>query len=182
MNKLKEKVKAKVGIVVFAVIVICLLVAITSMFIGNSNKDKSSVSPAEGNIVVVDVQKPAEEKSTPKVEIQPIVTNSPVVNEKSSQEVDQKTESKQTEALVNSIQEGQPKLEGSQTPTVNPTSRGDIADKSAKPTYKEQDINPLQSQPKTGDKNDKGQIWIDGFGWVKDNGGGSTRNCYREAG
>lgn len=44
------------------------------------------------------------------------------------------------------------------------------------PTYKEQDIKPQQSQPKMGDKNDKGEIWIDGFGWVKDTDGKTNAN------
>jgi hypothetical protein len=32
--------------------------------------------------------------------------------------------------------------------------------------------NPQQNTPQMGDKNDKGEIYIDGFGWVKNEGGG----------
>lgn len=73
---------------------------------------------------------------------------------------------------MKSIQEGQQKVESSPTPPAKPTPQGNVTDKSDMPTYKEQDVKPQQSQPKMGDKNDKGEIWIDGFGWVKDEGGG----------
>ncbi|WP_339192359.1 DUF6550 family protein [Paenibacillus sp. FSL E2-0230] len=45
------------------------------------------------------------------------------------------------------------------------------------PKYDEKQTEPNKetaTTPKAGDKNDKGQVYVPGFGWVKDQGGGST--------
>lgn len=54
-----------------------------------------------------------------------------------------------------------------------PVPKDSTTEKSKQPTYNEKDVDLEKSQPKMGDKNDKGQIYIEGFGWVKDEGGGS---------
>ncbi|OME10722.1 DUF6550 family protein [Paenibacillus odorifer] len=48
---------------------------------------------------------------------------------------------------------------------------------STPPMYGEKQTEPNKetaTTPKAGDKNDKGQVYVPGFGWVKDQGGGST--------
>lgn len=173
MKKLTEKAQAKIGFIVLAIIAIGLITTIISILIGTSNTKKIDINTTGGNVASVDVQKPEESQSTPKVEVQPIVTVPQAVEQNgTSQESDQVSVSKQTEAPVKSIQEGQPQIDTKPTPPPKPIPQGEVTDKSVKPNYKEQDVKPQQSQPKMGDKNDKGQIYIDGFGWVKDEGGG----------
>lgn len=58
----------------------------------------------------------------------------------------------------------------SEPPKNTPKTNSDLTDKSKIPTYEEKEINPQGKTPQAGDKNDKGQIYIPGFGWVKDEG------------
>ncbi|NLL67848.1 MAG: hypothetical protein GX236_09160 [Clostridiaceae bacterium] len=69
-----------------------------------------------------------------------------------------------------SIQEGQPKADVQSTEPPKPTPKGDNTDKTQPPTYDEDDVKPGSSEPKMGDRNDKGEIYIAGFGWVKEIG------------
>lgn len=173
MKKFSERAQAKAGTIVLAVIAVGLIAAITSILIGNSNTNKIDNSSAGENIVSVDAQKPAINQPTQKVDIQPTATVPQAVEQTgTSLEAEKAPESKQTEAPVKSIQEGQPQVEAKPTQPPKPIPQGEVTDKSVKPTYREQDVKPQESQPKMGDKNDKGQIYIDGFGWVKDEGGG----------
>ncbi len=58
-------------------------------------------------------------------------------------------------------------------PTVSDSSA--LTNSSKKPTYSKEQTHPNQtvSQPKAGDKK-SGMIYVDGFGWVKDEGGGAV--------
>lgn len=52
-----------------------------------------------------------------------------------------------------------------------------VKSSAAPPKYDEKQTEPNKetaTTPKAGDKNDKGQVYVPGFGWVKDQGGGST--------
>lgn len=52
-----------------------------------------------------------------------------------------------------------------------------VKSSTAPPKYDEKQTEPNKetaTTPKAGDKNDKGQVYVPGFGWVKDQGGGST--------
>lgn len=69
-----------------------------------------------------------------------------------------------------SIQEGQQKADVKPTEPPKPTPKGDNTDKTQPPTYNEDDVKPGSSEPKMGDRNDKGEIYIAGFGWVKEVG------------
>ncbi|NLZ73921.1 MAG: hypothetical protein GX905_08960 [Bacteroidales bacterium] len=69
-----------------------------------------------------------------------------------------------------SIQEGQQKADVKPTEPPKPTPKGDNTDKTQPPTYNEDDVKPSSSEPKMGDRNDKGEIYIAGFGWVNEIG------------
>jgi len=171
MRKLIAKNQPKVilfGLIIFTV---GLIAAIAFTLLSTSDTKTIAGSSGENAIVSPNIQKPGVNES--KVEIQPIVTV-PEANTQSaeSQGPTQTQEAKQPEALVRSIQEGQPGEESKPTPPPKPVPQGDVTDKNVKPTYKEQDVKPQQNQPKMGDRNDKGEIYIEGFGWVKDEGGG----------
>ncbi len=173
MKKLTEKIRTKAGIVILIIIALGLITTISSILIGNSKTKKIDTNETGGDVAAVSVQKPEESQPTPKVDVQPIVNAQQVVEQSDTQkESNQASEPKQTEAPVKSIQEGQPKVEINPTPPPKPAPQNEVTNKAVKPTYKEQDVKPQQSQPKMGDKNDKGQVYIEGFGWIKDEGGG----------
>jgi len=171
MRKLIAKNQPKVilfGLIIFTV---GLIAAIAFTLLSTSDTKTIAGSSGENAIVSPNIQKSGVNES--KVEVQPIVTV-PEANTQSaeSQGTNQTQEAKQPEALVRSIQEGQPGEESKPTPPPKPVPQGDVTYKNVKPTYKEQDVKPQQNQPKMGDRNDKGEIYIEGFGWVKDEGGG----------
>lgn len=59
-------------------------------------------------------------------------------------------------------------------PKDTPKTKDDLTDKSKVPTYEDKEIKP-QTQtetPKSGDKNSEGEVFVPGFGYVKDEGGG----------
>lgn len=60
------------------------------------------------------------------------------------------------------------------TPPEKPKPQGDTTNPAKPPEYKPEDTTVSKpSEPKAGEKNEKGQIWFPGFGWVDDKGGGS---------
>lgn len=59
-------------------------------------------------------------------------------------------------------------------PPKKPTPQGVVTNPVKPPEYKPEDTTVSKpSEPKAGEKNEKGQIWFPGFGWVDDKGGGS---------
>ncbi len=57
-------------------------------------------------------------------------------------------------------------------PTATPTPQGDITDPKTTPTYKPEDTTVTEpSTPPAGATNDKGQVYVPGFGWVTESGG-----------
>ena len=69
-----------------------------------------------------------------------------------------------------SIQEGNPKATEKPTEPPKPTPQGDVTDKIQQPSYNEEDTKPSNREPKVGDRNDKGEIYVAGFGWIKEIG------------
>lgn len=173
MKKITEKARVKIRIIALSIIIVALIASITSILVGNSNTKTINKNSTVRNTDSVDIQKPRENKQKIKIKVQPIVIVPQAVEQKgTSQETNQTREPKQTVGPVKSIQEGQPQTEIKPTPPPKPVPQGTVTDKTVKPDYKEEDVKPQQNQPKMGDKNDNGQIYIDGFGWVKDEGGG----------
>lgn len=58
--------------------------------------------------------------------------------------------------------------------TPAPQDNTAVTNPAKPPEYKPEDTvkTTEPSSPKAGDKNDKGQVWFPGFGWVDDEGGG----------
>lgn len=79
---------------------------------------------------------------------------------------------REPEVTATSIQKEQTEPTDKPTPLPKPEPQGEATDKDKKPVYNEKDTKPKQSQPKNGDKNSEGQIYVEGFGWIKDEGGG----------
>ncbi|OME51796.1 hypothetical protein BSK59_19945 [Paenibacillus odorifer] len=72
----------------------------------------------------------------------------------------------------------QPKVTSKPTEPAKPKVKEPekVKSSAAPPKYDEKQTEPNKettTTPKTGDKNDKGQVYVPGFGWVKDQGGGS---------
>lgn len=60
-----------------------------------------------------------------------------------------------------------------ETPKVKPKTQDATTNKDKVPTYTEKQVKPQpQTAPKGGETNSKGQIYLPGFGWVDNQGGG----------
>lgn len=175
MNKLSAKTQKRLLVVGLSAICVVLAVAVFSFVGGSSEKDKSNVAVnnISNNVTVNDIK--AEDKSGTEamVSVSDITeapnggTESPISG---------------NENIVLDIGGQQdvevPIVKTPQKPTEpeKPVVKDEKALKSpdTKPVYdKEQTtVEKKSSEPKSGDKKD-GKVYIPGFGWVVDEGGGS---------
>ena len=156
------------------ILVIALLMAVAGLAIGISLQYSNKVDPQ-----IAEAQ--SSEPTQVNASFEPIESVKPeIIEDKKVQpEVPEQIESPEPTTIedatepgssTTSIQEGQPKADVKPTEPPKPTPKGDITDKTQPPTYDEKDVKPSSSEPKMGDRNDKGEIYIAGFGWVKEIG------------
>lgn len=79
------------------------------------------------------------------------------------------TEKSSQNNVISSNTETAPKKP--EPPKEKPKTTDDITNKNKVPTYPEKAVKPQkESNPKGGEKNNKGQVYFPGFGWVDDSG------------
>lgn len=176
------KSKSKWLILISGVSVICLLWAV--FIIGSPIKEEQepvanvpeNSTPASVAINteekqsnnIADIKDPQPESSTapspssvivPEIKDQPTVTDSPVLQPETKKE-DVK------------VPIATPKEAPKPTEPPKPKPKTTTQDKSTPPVYDEKETQPAKkdSEPKSGDKNSKGQVWFPGFGWVDQEG------------
>lgn len=153
--------KTKRQLAVYGGTALCAMLAmlITTRFVQNKQNAPPSVSAADSDSEI-------------RVEInpefsEPIVIKTPEINSENNSELIE-VEQNFPEPEKENIPPDPPKIEDEETLT-NPDQE---------PTYEPEqtEIKPPETSPDTpnhGDKKD-GQIYINGFGWVKDEGGGGV--------
>jgi outer membrane biosynthesis protein TonB len=151
---------------------------------GSSHKDDSKiVSPVA---ITNPVATPSPTIEAPDVTKPPVISSeqpspSPVTISKSSpQPSPSQAPILQPEKEVTKVEVpiSQPKVTSKPTEPPKPKVKEPEKVKSSAvpPKYDEKQTEPnkeTETTPKSGDKNDKGQVYVPGFGWVKDQGGGS---------
>ena len=167
MRKLSAKTQKRMLVVGLAVICVVLVVAVFSFVGGSSEKDKSNIAEnISKNVTVNDIK--AADKSQVSV---PDVTETPATgtNDQASSNVVLDISKKQDVEVP--ITEPTKKPDEPEKPVVKDKESLKNSDK--QPVYdKEQTtVDNKISEPKSGDKKD-GKVFISGFGWVKDEGGG----------
>lgn len=168
MKKFNINYKAKPAIIILAM---AIIVMIATLIYSNISKpeaqtDALSAEPVvQQTTAIIEPQEPVIIKPEAQVDTQTVTTVS-------EQDVSADTSTTESSVTATSIQEGRPKADSNPTPPPEPGTKDDVIDKNKKPTYTEQDTTPQESQPKMGDRNDKGQVYVEGFGWIKDEGGG----------
>ena len=167
MAKLSDKVKKRIMIGGLSALCVVLVVVLTVSFSGgnpNQNTAAAVNSGSSSNVSAGDIAPSS--KSDVSV---PPVSSSPDTAASSGQTLDvTKEQHVETGLTESSSPSSEPKK-----PTVSDSSS--LTNSSKKPTYSKEQTHPNQSvsQPKTGDKKN-GMIYVDGFGWVKDEGGGAV--------
>ena len=157
-----EKVKSKVVIIVLGLVITGLASVIAISYLNHSQAkvaQKSNTETVQPTVIIepVDHDKvdPALDVAAQQEAESPTTTEDPIIPGQSN----------------TSIQDGQPQASIKPTEPPKPTPQGDNTDKTQQPTYTETDVKRSNNSPKMGDKNDKGEIYVDGFGWIKDVGG-----------
>lgn len=182
--KLTEKTKKRLTIAGLSVVSIALVIAIASQFRAEVPKDTEVLStPAVSSEVSPSVSVPpssAEPTSTPTVSIKPIEeTETPSVTESKdtgkSTGTEQKIQAEPTKppAPTESPKPSKPKSETSKPKAETSTQQNETVTKNPTkpPEYKPEDtVKTKPKEPDAGEKNDKGQMWVPGFGWVDDSG------------
>ena len=160
--KLSDRAKKRLTFAGLGVVCVVLVIAIVSQFKTEAPKDvsvqpSSTVSDAVSPGTVIPTPS-ADPTKAPEISAQPIdptVTPSQPADTADSTGTEQSIQSEVTKPAEPSQET---KTDASQTPdgekvtTVTPES------------------STSSSTPKSGDKNDKGQVWVPGFGWVDNSG------------
>lgn len=155
MKKLTDKNKRIFTIAGIGMVCVALIVGISYRFHAQNVKstDISSSTPSSSEVVVA------------------AVNNESVSSESSSSTVSSAASSSQVET---SDQKIQPDVSKPSAPSSKPQAQGNASDSSKTPSYSSQDTTAGKStEPSGGEKKD-GKIYVPGFGWVTDNGGGGS--------
>ena len=169
--KLTDRAKKRLTLTGLGVVCVVLVIAIVSQFKTEEPKDVSiQPSPTISDAVspVAEIPTPSVEPAkTPEVVVRPI--DPTVTPAKSAGDGDSTGTEQSIQAEVTKP------AEPPQEVKINPTKTPD-GQKVDKVTPVEHDkvtkpqSSTASSTPKAGDKNEKGQIWFPGFGWVEDEG------------
>lgn len=141
---------------------------------GNQELSPSPTPSAEQPVAVNDIkvkdrsipsaspQTPAPSVVVPEITEQPSITESPILNPAATKQHVEVPITKTETAKP--TEPPKPKAEATSKPQ-SPAST---------PVYSEKETEPNKqaANPKAGEKNDKGQVWVPGFGWIEDHGGG----------
>ncbi|ERI90667.1 hypothetical protein HMPREF1982_03705 [Clostridiales bacterium oral taxon 876 str. F0540] len=169
MKKLNLKVKKNILVSMCVVVSVVLAVSIISLTTKESKvKDVPALANKSENITV-------SEDESKKEEPQPVVV--PEEDKKDDTvntnhiPVPKITQTEVSKSQVVIQKENTPKPA---PPKEKPKTTDSLTDKSKVPTYPAKETKPqAQAQtPKAGEKNSKGQVYVPGFGWVEDEGGG----------
>jgi hypothetical protein len=159
------------------ILAIALLMAVAGLAIGiglqysNKSTPQSEYIPSPNLIQVNASVEPIESVKPEIIEDKKVQPEVPQAIE--SPEPSPIADATEPDSTTTSIQEGQPKVDVKPIEPPKPTPKGDNTDKTQPPTYDEDDVKPSSSsEPKVGDRNDKGEIYVAGFGWIKEIGEG----------
>lgn len=170
MSKLSAKTQKGLLVSGLAVLCIVLAVALFSFVGGDGEKSKADIAENDTgtSVTVNDI------KSNDKTEVTiPVTTEAPATTGsqvQGNENVVVDTEKRQNVEVP--LTKPTEKLAEPEKPVVKDETETKNPDKP--PVYDKQQttVEPKSSEPKSGDKKD-GKVYIPGFGWVKDEGGGS---------
>ena len=166
MKNISDKTKKRLIISVGLVISIVLIILIAAQFKKEPVKEVADSSPSSAATTIT----PAEALKTQKDIV--------VQDSKVAEATKSTTQTPNTAVSSGTKQTIQPDPVKPTTPTAKPksTDKTSGTDKkhtvTGKPNTAAKDSTTSKTEPKGGEKKD-GKIYVPGFGWVKDNGGGS---------
>ena len=162
MKNMKSKTKTLLAIGFLAIVCMVLIAAIYSKF-QPEPREGTAIPPSStvsGDIVTTsDAIKPVETaEKKDEIVVKPIEPT-PLQSDTTAQDANKIVQTNVPEAVK-------------PEPPAKPTPQGDVTNPAKPPEYKPEDTNvSKQTEPKAGEKKD-GKIYVPGFGWIKDEGGG----------
>ncbi len=173
--KLTDRAKKRLTLTGLGVVCVVLVIAIVSQFQTEQPKDvpiqpSSTISDAVSPVTEIPTPS-VEPTKTPEVTVRPI---DPTVTPAKSTDTGDSTGTEQSiQAEV--TKPAEPPQKAKTDPSKTPY--GQKVDK-VTPVEHDKVIKPesstSSSTPKAGNKNEKGQVWFPGFGWVDDEGGDAS--------
>jgi hypothetical protein len=153
MKKLTDKTKRIMVIAGLSVASVILVIAISYQFKSAPAKETKVISSSSSGAVTVGAIDTDNGKAESTASASSSSTNS---------------SSSKTNQVI------QPDVSKPAAPSSKPDAQGSTSNPSKAPTYSSKDTSPSKaSEPKDGDKKD-GKIYITGFGWITDQGGGGS--------
>lgn len=165
--------KKKATIVALSLVAVCLVVGLVYVM-GTMNNEPpalpvESKPPVETEIVVPEIkpestpstEAPTVSETQPETSSQPTTTTPPTSGDVAAKP----SEGKPKSPSVATPPAEKPKETDKQAPVENPDDNGNC--------QPEQKPQQEQNQPQGGEKED-GKIYVPGFGWIEDEGGGSN--------
>jgi cytoskeletal protein RodZ len=173
--ELSEKTKKRLIVTVLCILCFVLIIAISSrMKREEPEVAMNPITPAVTEEITPEITEPALTTtptptltSTPEVSVQPIEPTATPVPSKDTGNSEGTDQSIQTEVTKPAEPSEEVKTDPTKKPDGEKVTKVTPADKGTK---KNNDTSSSSSTPKSGDKNEKGQIWVPGFGWVDDSG------------
>jgi hypothetical protein len=167
MKNMSNKTKKLLVTGCLAIVCVVLITAIYSRFQTEPVKDDGippSTAVSEEITPIPDIAKPDETtENKDEIVVKP-VEPTPSPGETTTQDANEIVQFNTPEAVK-------------PEPPAKPTPQGDDTNPAKPPEYKPEDTTESKpAEPKAGEKNEKGQIWFPGFGWVDDEGGGTVVN------
>lgn len=158
--KLKDKTKKRLMLAGLGVLSVVLVVAIAAQFrTGTPTDIKADASSAASDASVPSISAPKATGSSPDVSVPPVPSQDTASQNGSAEDIGDSSGTDQSiQAEV--TKPSAPSTEAKTNPKQTPDGK------------KATDSEP--STPKSGDKNSKGQVYFPGFGWVDDEGGGTS--------
>lgn len=171
--KLSDKVKKRLTIAGLGVVCVALIIAISSQFKEEQPKDVLIQPSSTVSDVDLTTNTPTPTPTTESTK-EPTVSAKPIESTPMPTRDEDTGKSAGTEQSIQAevTKPTEPTQEAKTNPTKTPD--GEKVDK-VTPTEHDNVTKPANdtSSPKSGDKKD-GKIYVPGFGWVKDNGGGGS--------
>lgn len=167
--KLKDKTKKRLTLAGLGVLSVVLVVAIAAQFrTGTPAGRKADASSTASDASVPSISAPGVTSSSPDVSV-PAVFAPDTASQGGAKDTGDSSgtdQSIQAEVTKPSESSAEAKTNPNQTPDGKKASKTDNGTPTA-------DSSSESSTPKSGDKKD-GKIYVPGFGWVTDNGGGGS--------
>lgn len=168
--KLTDKTKKRLTLAGLGVLSVVLVVAIAAQFRTVAPRDmKADASSAASDASVPSISAPATTDSSSEVSVPPVSSPDTASQNGGAEDTGDSSgtgQSIQAEVSKPSAPSAEAKTDPNRMPDGKKTSKTD----NGTPTT---DFSSESSTPKSGDKKD-GKIYVPGFGWVTDNGGGGS--------